>query len=680
MDTKKRKRNPFYACQSFEGFREGYIFTTSSMGTGYYLDSYSIDTEELEDLDKDIRNKVKRLKQNENTKTTHSGKENGEEEWENSEEFLREAIEKGEFDEEIINKLLEANEKRSGHIDKLDTAGVKKRIVALEKKTNVNQELRLKYGNEPLKFLDSESELDTQIKTMSSISAAPEQYIQLITLNTIPTLLGLLTHENTDISVSTLSTLSFLTETKTIEEANQKKYINPESPEEEHQDGHIKEQEYMGVGEKFIDIIIDNKGAEILVQNLQRLDERKDEESDGIYNTILILSNIITEKFSMCEYVCNKTNLVDFLLRRLLYKKFDSTIYICSELLDNLVFHNDKLNLGSVTVSFQNNLTNAYSEEGGLDILLQVIDRYRRETPSCSEEMEFIENVFNTLNTSLLVPGNKPLFGELQGPQLLMQCIRKQSFLSLNAYKSLDFSLQNCITNVDILIKEGGLKLLFPAFMGRGLKSLLGNKKKNKELRNLQAHIASILAQICIAVSIMSNKGGAAHQTPNESGVHKSSSQSTSDNFYRLLSKFLEENYEKTDRVIKKYLSYKVLFSKQELKVQNRRQYGEASSDDDDYDENDELSSLQPLQEICIVLAFLCSFSEECQRHIIKRFKDEKEEIGNVAILLSQYIQALGEEEENTKESVKGKEEIHLSDLKQLLRQWANTLLIISAK
>ena len=68
----------------------------------------------------------------------------------------------------------------------------------------------------------------------------------------------------------------------------------------------------------------------------------------------------------------------------------------------------------------------------------------------------------------------------------------------------------------------------------------------------------------------------------------------------------------------------------------------------------------------------------------MKRFKDENEDIGDVAILLSQYIQALGENGEEQENSVernkKNEEEVDVSDIKQILTEWANTLLIISTK
>merc|ERR1711918_238123 len=109
-------------------------------------------------------------------------------------------------------------------------------------------------------------------------------------------------------------------------------------------------------------------------------------------------------------------------------------------------------------------------------------------------------------------------------------------------------------------------------------------------------------------------------------------------------------------------------------------------------EEEDEIPSLQPLQELCIVLAFICSFSKECQNHLLSRFKREKEDVGDIAILLSEYIQSLGEEgaEEDKGEGKDGKfgkdgpveknekEEVQVSEIKQVLQEWAKTLLLIS--
>lgn len=50
-----------------------------------------------------------------------------------------------------------------------------------------------------IRFMDSEIELDEEIKKLHGVAATPELFPVFVELNTIPSLIGLLAHENVDI-------------------------------------------------------------------------------------------------------------------------------------------------------------------------------------------------------------------------------------------------------------------------------------------------------------------------------------------------------------------------------------------------------------------------------------------------------------------------------------------------
>lgn len=66
----------------------------------------------------------------------------------------------------------------------------------------------------PRRFLESEADLDEEIKNMATLSADPSLYPYLITLNAIDSIVSLLAHENSDISLAAIELLNTLTDQK----------------------------------------------------------------------------------------------------------------------------------------------------------------------------------------------------------------------------------------------------------------------------------------------------------------------------------------------------------------------------------------------------------------------------------------------------------------------------------
>lgn len=85
-----------------------------------------------------------------------------------------------------------------------------------EKKINKNQKLRMKYPDQPDKFMESEIELYEEINNIYAVSASPELYPTLVESGSVISILGMIAHENTDISLTTIGLLQELTDPKTI--------------------------------------------------------------------------------------------------------------------------------------------------------------------------------------------------------------------------------------------------------------------------------------------------------------------------------------------------------------------------------------------------------------------------------------------------------------------------------
>uniref|UniRef100_A0A6P7GU62 Beta-catenin-like protein 1 n=1 Tax=Diabrotica virgifera virgifera TaxID=50390 RepID=A0A6P7GU62_DIAVI len=98
-----------------------------------------------------------------------------------------------------ILKFVET-EQTQGEI--IDETALKKIVLNFEKRSLKNREMRIKFPDSPEKFLESEVELHEILQEMRILATAPDYYPLLIKLQVIPSLLELLSHDNTDIAVS----------------------------------------------------------------------------------------------------------------------------------------------------------------------------------------------------------------------------------------------------------------------------------------------------------------------------------------------------------------------------------------------------------------------------------------------------------------------------------------------
>lgn len=85
-------------------------------------------------------------------------------------------------------------------------------ILKFEKAINKNQEMRVRYAEQPEKFMESEADLDEEIKNLLSLTEAPHMYPEFVKLGSVPSLLSLLSHENTDIAIDTIDLINELTD------------------------------------------------------------------------------------------------------------------------------------------------------------------------------------------------------------------------------------------------------------------------------------------------------------------------------------------------------------------------------------------------------------------------------------------------------------------------------------
>ncbi|OXB79308.1 UNVERIFIED_CONTAM: hypothetical protein H355_013229 [Colinus virginianus] len=316
----------------------------------------------------------------------------------------------------------------------LDESSVKKMILTFEKRSYKNQELRIKFPDNPEKFMESELDLNDIIQEMHVIATMPDLYHLLVELNAVQSLLGLLGHDNTDI-------LQWLRQLSCVE-------------------GQV---------------------VALLVQNLERLDESVKEEADGVHNTLAIVENMAEFRPEMCTEAAQQ-GLMQWLLKRLKAKMpFDANKLYCSEVLAILLQNND-------------DNRELLGELDGIDVLLQQLSVFKRHNPSTAEEQEMMENLFDSLCSCLMLSSNRDRFLKGEGLQLMNLMLREKKISRSSALKVLDHAMigpegtDNCHKFVDIL----GLRTIFPLFM----KSPKKIKKVGTTEKEHEEHVCSILASL----------------------------------------------------------------------------------------------------------------------------------------------------------------------------------------
>ncbi|XP_015685518.1 beta-catenin-like protein 1, partial [Protobothrops mucrosquamatus] len=109
------------------------------------------------------------------------------------------AAEESEEEKKKLHHVFEKGEEEEEEEEPLDESSVKKMILTFEKRSYKNQELRIKFPDNPEKFMESELDLNDIIQEMHVVATMPDLYHLLVELNAVHSLLGLLGHDNTDI-------------------------------------------------------------------------------------------------------------------------------------------------------------------------------------------------------------------------------------------------------------------------------------------------------------------------------------------------------------------------------------------------------------------------------------------------------------------------------------------------
>ncbi|KAK8029929.1 hypothetical protein PG993_011220 [Apiospora rasikravindrae] len=334
---------------------------------------------------------------------------------------------------------------------KIDLPWLRKTSLNFEKLVSRNAQQRAKFPDDPAKFIQSEADLDGEIKALSILTEHADLYPEFARLGCTGTLVSLLAHENSDISVDVLEILNELTDNDDVD-ASQEQWNS------------------------LVDAALEADLLGLLGSNLERLDEKEEVDRNGVYYALGVLENLASRRTTAAEAVGSTEHLIKWLLTRIQAKesRMSQNKQYAAEILAILLQASPK------------NRTKL-AELNAADIMLQLIARYRKVDPEKGgEEEEYMENLFEALTCLVDEAEGKTKFTEAEGVELCLIMLKEGKMSKGPALRLLDHATSGP-TGAEVcqkIVEAAGLKTIFTMFM---------KKNDNQTLEHLIGIFASML-------------------------------------------------------------------------------------------------------------------------------------------------------------------------------------------
>ncbi|CDY53738.1 BnaAnng12660D [Brassica napus] len=506
--------------------------------------------------------------------------------------------------------LLEELEKSSHHqVEAVDLKTLKKLVLSFERRLRDNIAARLKYVENPEKFADSEVDLHDELQKLKILAGAPELYPELVASNTVPSIVNLLSHENADIANDVVQLLQDLTDEDALEDNDEPARV-------------------------LVDALVENNVLELLVQNMNRLSEGDPDEAAAIYATLTVIENLVEVKPAVAEMVCERTKLLRWLVLKIKVRDFEGIKQYASEIL---------------AILLQNSTANQkrLGQMNGVDAVLEGVAMYKSKDPKTPDEEEMLENLFDVLCCLLMPLENKERFVNAEGVELMIIIMKQKKYAYGSAIRALDFAMTNYPPACERFVDVMGLKTAFAAFMGKASLSLsipifaislvipLNKRiKRERYKEELEERVISLVASLFAGILRGSRRD-------------------------RLLSKFVENEYEKIDRLMELYIRYSDRV-RSEAERLDQLELDDLELDEDEKYNRKLESGLYSLQLVAVILGHIwCSEHSGMRARIELLLKQQKLSKDDVKEILQEYHDNLGDVE-GAEEKERGQARIQL--------------------
>ncbi|KAL1521953.1 hypothetical protein AB1Y20_021599 [Prymnesium parvum] len=429
----------------------------------------------------------------------------------------------------------------------LDANSLKRMILSVEKRINENLQLRVKYAEQPERFLDSELELFQELKALHSVAATPELFPTFVRTRCTASLLGLLAHDNLDISSDVVDLFYEMTD------------ADDATPEDL---------------QSLVDALLENDAPMALIAHMEKLNDANEEEARCIHSTLGIFENILEARPASAAAVA-KSGLMAWTLGRLKARGFHANKLYAAEILALLLQqHSENQQL--------------LGELEGILSLLVAASQFKRREPADLEEAELMENTLGCLTTSLALPENQHRFLKAEGIELMILTLKERKYASRGALRVLDAALRANGANCERFVDIRGFKTVLPLIGAAPPPQpafAKGRKEREAAQRQFDESVVGIVSTLF-------------HQLVGERRL-------------RLLGKLAEDGMAKLDMLLRLRHKYAARVAAAEEEMEGAASDEDGEEDELGYDERLYLARVEAglpcLQAIDHCLAFTCA-------------------------------------------------------------------------
>ena len=358
-----------------------------------------------------------------------------------------------------------------------------------------------------------------------------------------------------------------------------------------------------------VDALLEADLLGLLVSNFGRLDEREEADREGVYRALGVVENLCSRE-ETAEVVGGDEGLLKWLVERAgrAEKPVGQNTQYAAEIL-------------AILVSGSGVNRRRLVEMEAVDAMLQLVAPYRKRDPQKGgDEEEFVENVFAALTSIVDEPEGKAKFVEAEGVELCLMMLKDGGKLSKPAaLRLLDHAAGGPAGTAvcQKIVEAGGLKTAFTMFM----------KKHDPQTTE---HLVGIFASMLRLL-------------PADSAER-----------IRTLAKFVEKDYEKTEKLVKVRRDYAARMAFVDAKIKQ-----EQSGVDEE--EREQMAGewfsrrldagLFCLQTIDVILAWLVAEDDGARRKIQGLLADRDETFATLKATIQEQIDGIDAELEEGRET-----------------------------
>lgn len=357
-----------------------------------------------------------------------------------------------------------------------------------------------------------------------------------------------------------------------------------------------------------VDALLEADLLGLLVSNFGRLDEAQEADRAGVYHALGVVENLCS-RGETAEAVGREEALLKWLLARAgrAEKPVGQNKQYAAEILAILV-----------QASAGNRRRLAGLE--GVDAMLQLVSAYRKRDPEKGgEEEEYMENLFEALTCLVDEPEGKDKFVEAEGVELCLMMLKEGKLSKPAALRLLDHAAGGA-SGAGVcqkIVDAGGLKTVFTMFM-----------KKNDA--QTTEHLVGIFASMLRLL-------------PGESAER-----------IRTLAKFVEKDYEKTEKLVKLRRDYGARVGAVDAQIKEEQR---GMGDDEREEAADEWFSrrldagLFCLQTIDVILAWLIAEDGGARKKIHALLADRDETVAVIKATIQEQIGGIDPKSDDAKDT-----------------------------